>query len=74
MAGRTELPDNSMDSVRSPLKSAQQNYAKNDESIHTSNVDGGDDPVKGEYEMARDKRVAALQEMFKPVQEAANAL
>jgi hypothetical protein len=63
-----------MDYVRSPLKVSLNNVAKNSESVHTLNVDGVDNPVMGEYELARDKRVAKIQEMFRPVQEAARAL
>lgn len=63
-----------MDYVRSPLKVSLNSVAKNSESVHTLNVDGVDSPVKGECELARDKRVAEIQEMFRPVQEAARAL
>lgn len=44
------------------------------QSSHTCGVDAGEAAVKGDYELARDKRVAALQEMLKPVQTAATAL
>ena len=63
-----------MDPVRSPIKPTATSGERIVESVHTSDEEVGGDPVKGEYEMARDKRVAEIQEMFKPVQEAARAL
>ena len=73
MAGREDLCDYSMDSVRLPKKPALTSAASV-ESGHTSDVEIAGGLVKGEYEMARDKRVAEIQEMFKSVQEATKAL
>ena len=74
MAGRKDGCDYSTDSVRSPTKPVLSSAARGVESVHTSYVKGACDVEKGEYERARDKRVAEIQEMFKPVQEAARAL
>ena len=74
MVGQTTHCDKSVDSIRSPLKQSLNSASKNDKSIHTLNVCGDDDSVKGEYEMARDKRVAEIQKMFRPVHEATRAL
>ena len=74
MAGREELCDYSMDSVRSPIKPALTSAARSVESVHTSDEEAAGIQLKGEYELARDKRVAEIQQMFKPVQEAARAL
>jgi hypothetical protein len=75
MSGREEPCDYSMDSVRSPVKPAVCSHAQNAGSVHTSDVEVADGLVeKTEYEIARDVRVAKIQEMMKPVQEAAKAL
>lgn len=74
MAGREKGCDYSIDSVRSPIKPALNSVATNVESLHTLNVEVVAGLVKGEYEMARDKRVAEIQAMFRPVEEAARAL
>lgn len=74
IAGRAYLCDYSMDSEQSPLKLALNSAAKNTESVHTLNVDGSHGPMKGEYEMAHNKCVAEIHEMFKPVQETTKAL
>ena len=74
MAGREKGCDYNIDSVRSPIKPALNSAATNVESLHTLNVEVAAGLVKGEYEMARDKRVAQIQAMFRPVEEAARAL
>lgn len=74
MAGRIDGGDNSCDSVRSPTKPVRTSGARGVVREHTSEEEGADDGVKGEYEIARNKRVAELQERLKPVQEAARAL
>jgi hypothetical protein len=75
MTGREEPCDYSMDSVRSPLKPAFCSYAKKVGSEHTSDVEVPEGSMeKTEYEIARDVRVAKIQEMMKPVREAARAL
>lgn len=74
MVGREKGCDYSIDSVRSPIKHALNSVATNVESLHTLNVEVVAGLVKGEYEMARDKRVAEIQAMFRPVEEAARAL
>ena len=58
MAGREELCDYSMDSVRSPIKPALTSAARSVESVHTSDEEVAGIQLKGEYELARDKRVA----------------
>jgi hypothetical protein len=70
----TAVPEHSLNSVQSPLKPRQNEGAQKGDRGHTSGVDVGEAALKGEYERARDKRVAALQEFLKPVQSAANAL
>ena len=62
------------DSILSPLKTHVTNTSNPGESVHTVAVDDVDCQSKGSYETACDKRVAELQKMFKPVQEAAEAL
>ena len=75
MSGREEPCDYSMDSVRSPSKPGICSYAKILGSVHTSDVEVAAVVVeKTEYEIARDVRVAKIQEMLKPAQEAAKAL
>lgn len=74
MAGREKGCDYNIDSVRSPIKPTLNSVATNVESLHTLNVEVVAGLVKGEYEMARDKRVAQIQAMFRPVEEAARAL
>lgn len=74
MAGRKDGEAYSTDSVRSPVKHDLNSAARVGYSVHTSDVEVLGDVEKGEYEMARDKRVAEIQAMFKPVQEAARAL
>ncbi len=66
--------EDSGDSVRSPLKNYATKTSTLGESVHTSADDAGDCPSKGLYEEARDKRVAELKKMFKPVEEAAETL
>ena len=66
--------DYSGDSVGSPLKTPVTNKLNPSESIHTCAEDAGDCQSKGSYETTRDKRVAELREMFKPMQEAAKSL
>ena len=74
MEGDTDVREHSLNSVQSPLKPRHNGGAKMGQSSHTCGVDAGEAAVKGDYELARDKRVAALQEMLKPVQTAATAL
>lgn len=64
----------SLNSVQSPLKIPHTTAPKLQGSEHTLCVDEGDEGVKGDYELARDRRVAALQEFLRPVQTAATAL
>ena len=68
------LMDYSGDSVGSPIKTHVPHKLNISESVHTSAEVAGDCQSKGSYETARDKRVAELREMFKPVQDAAIAL
>ena len=68
------LSEDSGDSVRLPLKNYATKTSTLGESVHTSADDAGDCPSKGSYEEARDKRVAELKKMFKPVEEAAETL
>lgn len=68
------MADYSGDSVRSPIKRQYTNTSNPDESTHTLAVDDDDCQSKGSYEMARDKRVAELEKMFMPVQQAADTL
>lgn len=74
MDGSTDLPEHSLNSVQSPLKPKHNEAAKKGECSHTFGVDVGEAALKGEYELARDKRVAALQQFLKPVQTAATTL
>ena len=67
-----EVQQHSMNSVQSPLKAPLSSAAKMGGSVHTLCVDEEND--KGDYELARDRRVAALQEILRPVQTAAAAL
>jgi hypothetical protein len=70
----TNVREHSLNSVQSPLKPRHNEGARMGQSSHTCGVEAGEDALKGEYERARDKRVAALQEMLKPVQTAATSL
>jgi hypothetical protein len=70
----TDQREHSLNSVQSPLKPKYKESAKKAECSHTEGVDVGEAALKGEYELARDKRVAAIQEFLKPVQTAATAL
>ena len=74
MSGDFAMADCSGDSVRSPLKTPVTKTSNPGESVHTFAVDASDCQSKGSYETARDKRVAKLKEMFKPVQEATKTL
>ena len=74
MGGSADAVEHSLNSVQSPLKPCNNEGAKIRDSSHTFGVDGGEDAAKGEYELAHDRRVAALQEYLKPVQTAATAL
>lgn len=64
----------SLNSVQSPLKIPHSTEPKVGGSEHTLCVDEGDEARKGDYELARDRRVAALQELLRPVETAATAL
>ena len=68
------MADCSGDSVRSPPKKPVTKTSNPGEREHTFEVDAADCQSKGSYETARDKRVAKLKELFKPVQEAAKTL
>ena len=70
----TDIPEQSLNSVQSPLKPKHREVAKMGESSDTFGVDVHEDPLKGEYELARDKRIAALQQYLKPVHTAATEL
>jgi hypothetical protein len=63
----TDVPEQSLNSVQSPLKPRHNEAAKMGESSHTFGVDVQETALKGEYELARDKRVASLQQFLKPV-------
>ena len=68
------MMDYSGDSVGSPIKTHVAHKLYPSESVHTSAEVPSDCQSKGSYETARDKRVAELRQMFKPVQDAANTL
>ena len=72
--GVVAMIDYSGDSVGSPLKTPVTQKLYPSESVRTSADDVVDCQSKGSYETARDKRVAELRQMFKPLQEAANTL
>lgn len=74
MEGEADVREHSYNSVQSPLKPLHNEGAKKGESSHTCRVDAGEAALKGDYELARDKRVAAIAEFLKPVQTAATAL
>lgn len=74
MEGSTDVPEHSSKSVQSPLKWRNNEGAKKGKSSHTFGVDVGEESLKGEYELARDRHVAAIREFLKPVQSAATAL
>ena len=74
MGGSADPVEHSLNSVQSPLKPRNNEGTKRGESSHTCVVEGGEATLKGDYEIARDRRVAALQEYLKPVQNAATAL
>lgn len=74
MAETTDDQQQSYNSVQSPLKPRHNEGGQKGEKAHTDSLDVGEAAFKGEYELARDKRVAALQEYLRPVQTAANAL
>lgn len=61
-------------SVQSPLKTTLISATKITGSVHTLAIKKGDATLKSDYELARDRRVAALQEFLKPVHTAATAL
>ena len=58
MEETTAIQEQSLTSVQSPLKPRQNEGAKKGDSGHTWGVDVGEASLKGEYEVARDKRVA----------------
>ena len=64
----------SLNSVQSPLKTYNTSAPTMGVSEHTLEVDEGDGELKGDYEQARDRRVAALKEFLRQVQTAATAL
>ena len=74
MGNSGDVQEHSLNSVQSPLKPRNNEGGKKGESSHTFGVDVDDAALKGDYELARDRRVAALQEFLKPVQTAATAL
>lgn len=74
MSSEGAMAEYSGDSVRSPLKRHATKTSNPGESVHTSPVDVGDCQSKGSYEEARDRRVAELKKMFKPMEEAAETL
>jgi hypothetical protein len=74
MEGETDVREHSLNSVQSFLKPRHNEGAKKGESSHTFGVNAGEAALKGDYELARDKRVPALQEFLKPVQTAITAL
>ena len=74
MAGSADVREHSLNSMQSPLKPPLNSAAKKGESVHSFGVDVGDAPLKGDYELARDRRVAAIQEFLRPVQTAATIL
>lgn len=74
MSGEGAVGKHSGESIRLPLKIPVTKTSKPVESVHTLSEDTGDCQSKGSYETARDRRVAELKEMFKPVQEAAKTL
>ena len=74
MEGDPDVREHSLNSVQSPLKPRHNEGANMGQNSHTCETDAREDTLKGDYERARDKRVAALQEMLKPVQTAATTL
>lgn len=74
MSEERPMAAGSGDSIRSPLKSYATKTSNLEESEHTFAVEQDDCQSKGSYETARDKRVAELRKMFKPVAEAAETL
>jgi hypothetical protein len=74
MSGEGAMAHNSAVSIHSPLKIHVPKTSNQGDSVHTFESDAEECQSKGSYETARDKRVAELKEMFKPVQEAANTL
>ena len=68
------MSDGSADSIRSPLRAPQLKTSNLGEDERTLAVDADDLQSKGSYEMARDKRVAQLKQMFRPVEESAETL
>ena len=74
MSVERSIADWSGDSIRSPLKTHAPKTSNLEESEHTFALDGDDCQSKGSYETARDKRVAKMRKMFRPVEEAAESL
>lgn len=74
MSGEGPMADSSGDSVRSLLKKHATKTSNQCDSVHTFPEDAADSQSKGSYETARDRRVAELKAMFKPVEEAAKTL
>lgn len=74
MAESGDAPEQSLNSVQSPLKPRHNEVTKQVEASHTLGVEVADAAVKGDYELARDRRVAAIQELLKPVHQASTAL
>ena len=68
------MMDYSGDSVGSPIKTPVPHKLYPSDSVHTSPEVPSDCHSKGSYETARDKRVAELRQMFKPIQDAAKTL
>ena len=74
MGGSADAVEHSLNLVQSPLKPRNNEGAEIRDSSHTFGEEGGEAAAKGEYELARDRRVAALQEYLKPVQTATTTL
>ena len=70
----TDEPGHSLNSVQLPLKKQSGSAPKTGGSVHTLLVGVADAPPKSDYELARDRHVAALQEFLRPVQTATTAL
>ena len=74
MGGSADVVEHSLNSVQSPLKPRHIEGEKKGDDTHTLEGDAGEAAHKGDYELARDKRVAAIAEFLKPVHNAARAL
>lgn len=74
MSGACGMSECSANSIRSPLRKPKFITSNLGDSEHTLAVVADDCQSKGSYKTARDKRVAELRKLLRPVEEVAKTL